>query len=399
MGRYFPQAEYEERWKRVEAEMKRRGYDVAVIWSRGAGTYCRSADVLYLANYYSTWSGQGFVDAPHFNGRSFSAVILKIGEEPEIHVDEPAVRHDLLAMDRVKGCFDPIDPFRSVADSLRERKIEGKVALVGSDIIPMKYWLQFSEQTPKVAWKVENDLVEAVRRIKSARELDAVREAGKITTRALDKLMKGLLSGKTEAEAAADAAHEVVKAGGAIHMIESSHGELIEFFARHPLTGYSQDIPKDGDLIRAWLFGPIFEGYYLDPGRTAVFGRRPNAAQRALVEDCASVTEKIMAACRPGASVVELGRLGDKLMQEVGFTRDFASTKWPLYGHSVGLYFEQPVISVKMGREGDLLQPGMVLGVEVFLAREGVGSSGFEQNLIVLEDENEVLTTSPMLWW
>jgi hypothetical protein len=40
----------------------------------------------------------------------------------------------------------------------------------------------------------------------------------------------------------------------------------------------------------------------------------------------------------------------------------------------------------------------MVLGVEVFLGESGVGSAGFEQNVIVGADGNELLTTTPMMW-
>jgi len=52
-GMYFPQSEYEQRWANVQAEMAKRGYESAVIWSRSAGTHERCADVLYLTNWYS----------------------------------------------------------------------------------------------------------------------------------------------------------------------------------------------------------------------------------------------------------------------------------------------------------------------------------------------------------
>ena len=46
-GRYFPQDEYESRWARVEQEMKRRGYEAAVVWGRSGGSFdrCGFADV------------------------------------------------------------------------------------------------------------------------------------------------------------------------------------------------------------------------------------------------------------------------------------------------------------------------------------------------------------------
>ena len=40
----------------------------------------------------------------------------------------------------------------------------------------------------------------------------------------------------------------------------------------------------------------------------------------------------------------------------------------------------------------------MVLGVEAFVQRKGVGSAGFEQNAIVGADGLELLTTTPILY-
>ena len=83
-------------------------------------------------------------------------------------------------------------------------RFEGKVALVGSDFLPMKYWLQLEQQTPEVDWVPEDDLVREVRLIKSPRELELFREAGELVTRAHTALMEALIAGKTEGEAAVE---------------------------------------------------------------------------------------------------------------------------------------------------------------------------------------------------
>ena len=53
-----------------------------------------------------------------------------------------------------------------------------------------------------------------------------------------------------------------------------NHGDTLERLERNPLTGLGDDAPNDGDFVCAWIDG-IFEGYWLDPGRTAVAGRNP----------------------------------------------------------------------------------------------------------------------------
>ena len=41
----------------------------------------------------------------------------------------------------------------------------------------------------------------------------------------------------------------------------------------------------------------------------------------------------------------------------------------------------------------------MAMGVEAFFGREGQGSTGFEQNIIVVKNGIEILTKTPMLLW
>jgi len=393
--RYFPIDEYRARWQRVEAEMKRLGLERAVVWGRSGGTYCRAGDVLYLVNYYGNASGQG-LDTPLTAARAFSAVILAAGETPELVSDEPWPRTDLVATDRIQWSYDPVG---AVAESLRRRGVEGRVGLVGSDLLPVKYWWALERETPGIEWVPADDLVRNARRLKSARELDALREGGRLATRALDRLMEGLIAGRSEAEAAAEAAREVVRGGGAVHMIPCSHGDLIEYFVRKPLPGYSHEAPKPGDLVRGWVYGPMFEGYYLDPGRTAVAGGKPSEGQRELVETTVRVVDRLIAAIRPGVRVMEVAELGDRLLAEAGGEKDQAAEKFPLYGHGLGLFFERPYISRTMGDEGDMFAPNMAMGVEAFLARKGVGSAGFEQNVIVTDSGAELLTPSPSIWW
>jgi Xaa-Pro dipeptidase len=80
---------------------------------------------------------------------------------------------------------------------------------------------------------------------------------------------------------------------------------------------------------------------------------------------------------------------------------------FPLLGHGLGMSvppFLIPLGDVEGGDRGwkslnEPIKPGMVLGVEAFLNRTGVGHVGFERNLIVTESGVEVLEKTPMLFW
>jgi Xaa-Pro aminopeptidase len=80
--------------------------------------------------------------------------------------------------------------------------------------------------------------------------------------------------------------------------------------------------------------------------------------------------------------------------------------KIPLLGHGLSTNFIPYPIPIGEGEadtDGALrydvpLEAGMVMAAEIFLTHPGVGTAGFEQNLIVTEAGSELLTRTPMLF-
>ena len=393
--RPFPLEEFEQRWKRVYDYMDKKGYDVAVVWGRTAGNYERAGDVLYLTNFFSTHSGQE-PDTVLWNGRSYCAVILQKGQIPELVTDEAEARYDIIATDRFQGLYDPI---KGTADALKARGIQGRVALVSTDTLPMKYWLQLQSQTPDIEWVPEDDLIRDVRLIKSDRELALFRTAGELVTRAHIKMMEALIAGKTEAQAAGAAGKIILEGGGAWHRIAISHGATSQYLESDPLTGFSTIAPKPGDIVHGFIYGPILKGYWLDPGRTAVCGGKPTPRQRRLVESLVEVMHKLMDSIKPGVKVKDVGLLGDRLSKEAGYYSEVLKTNWPYYGHSNGCMWERPYIEPRLCTDDDLFLENMVASVEGFFSDEEAGTAVFETNYIITKDGVEEITPVPHLFW
>ncbi|MEQ8965052.1 MAG: M24 family metallopeptidase [Azospirillaceae bacterium] len=395
-ARRFSQAEYEDRWARVYAEMRRRGYETAVVWGKSAGTYERSMDMLYLTNFYSSHSGQE-PDTPAFQARSFSGTILHAGEEPEVHSDEFAPRLDRMATERHVPHLDPI---KGVADALRARGIEGKVAWVGGDVLPVKYGKQIEAALPGIEFVYEDDLVATVRRVKSPAELEVFREAGDIADAAMTEVMNALTMGRTEAEAAGAGIAELMRRGGGFQRVSISHGALCHMPESSPMYGFSTTAPEPGEMFHVFVWGPILEGYWLDPGRTGVCGGKPTPEQRRLVEDCARILEEgIEAKVRPGANMAEITRSAMAIHDAVRGDRCEYDANWPYYGHSNGCMWEQPLLNLDCLTGDEVYQENMVCSSEAFLTREGVGTATFENNFIVTRDGIEMVTKIPMYWW
>ena len=273
------------------------------------------------------------------------------------------------------------------------------MGFVGSDFFPMKYWRQLTQEAPEIEWQICDDLVRRIRMIKSGEECQIIRKAGDISTEAMNTMMEALIDGKTEAVAAAEAARRVIASGGVIDKIQISHGETIAFTCGDPLAGYRTVAPSPGDLLRGFIIGPFYQGYYLDPGRSAVCGNRPTPEQADLLEACAAVLNGVADAIRPGVRYADAAAIGNRMVKEFGPDEDPAAEKFPFFGHPHGLYFEgPPYISTVLDHGNAIFEEGMLIGVEAFLARKGLGNVGFEQNYLVTATGLELVTRTPMLW-
>jgi Xaa-Pro aminopeptidase len=341
---YFPRDEYEQRWNKVQAAMRERGYETLVVWQRSGGAYDRVGDVYWLSNYASAVSGQESPGIYSF-GRAFAAMLFRNGSAPELHIaeDTDTVDLDEVAVEQVYGYSDLIHGF---AQRLVDLGIEGPVAYVGDDFLPALYYRALLDATPNIQWVPEDRILWPAQRIKSPRELDAYREAGEVATRSLTAMMESLVRGESEAEAAASAGAEVLRAGGGIHRIGIHHGQKSQSSMWHStLYGFTTERPREGDIVRAWVYGPILHGYWLDPGRTSVVGGKPTAEQRSLIENTARIVEEVMAAIRPGVTNVQAGQAGDAAAADVGYLEhQQAGSLWPIYGHGIGTFFARPSI-------------------------------------------------------
>ncbi len=395
---YFSRDEYESRWSRTLEEVRAHDLEWALIWGRSGGTYERHSDVLYLSNYYSSQSGHEY-DSENWMGVSFSAVLIGPDDEPILVVDEPDYPPELMPIstDRVSWHHNVIV---GAAEAVRERGIT-RLAHVGTDFLPVKYHRVLEAELPGVELVEVEDLVRKVRKKKSPRELECYREIGEKVTAAMDIMVQtAIKGGVTQAEVAAQGTAELMRRGGIPHMVPVSSGKTLFRHCGDPLLGFSPDVTlEDGDMVRMWLYGPVFQGYWADPGRTVVVGGKPSQVQRDLIERANRIVTELSEAMLPGQTVGEIVKMGNRMRADTETTNDQPGKMWPIYGHGVGLFWEDPWLHEDATEDPTTFFEGQTASAEVFLHWDGVGSAGVEQNFIIGADGPELLTTTDLECW
>jgi len=406
----FGRDEYEARWSRVQAAMAAAGYENLVVWQRSAGTYDKVGDVYWMTNFQTYGTGQDPPTDATGAPWTFSAVLIRKGQAPELHVglteediDRPNLFFGKLVM------HEP-NMMMKFAEYLRKMGIEGRVAVVGDDVLPGMSDRVLRRHTPQIEWVAEYRLLQGPQLVKSPREIELYREAGALVSSALDAAMKAMISGERSCEAAARAASILIAGGGGFHRISINHGPMMQNVLSKAYYGYDTRAPNPGDLVTVWIYGPILAGYWMDPGRTTVCGTRPTPTQKALVEDCANFVEKMVKAIAPGATPRETGIRWAEIEREGKYFDGGKRDSWmsgQAFGHGLGTSlggFSIPLGDADIGlfgyrRSSEILMPGMVLTAEAFLSRHGIGNAGFENNFIVTESGTELLDKAPMLYW
>ncbi|HHY95959.1 MAG TPA: aminopeptidase P family protein [Firmicutes bacterium] len=227
----------------------------------------------------------------------------------------------------------------------------------------------------------------ALRAVKSATEIGAIRQAAAMADTAMQEALKLLRPGVRERDIS-DRALQVMNDLGA-------EGPSFEPFA---MSGPNSSLPRRYSSSRQIVAGEpvIFDmgvrhrGYCSDLTRTFWLGKLPG--QMWEVFQVAELAQRrAVEAVRPGARRAEVDEAARRIIREAGYGEYFPH----LTGHGVGLdVHEDPIVD--RGVEGTL-EPGMVLTIEPGVYLPGVGGARVEDMVLVTADGHEVLTPTPRL--
>lgn len=260
--------------------------------------------------------------------------------------------------------------------------------------------LRLAVQADHLTWKAARDLQEKLgqppvaaeellrplRILKSADEIDRLREAAKLTDAAFQHIVSGpLRAGVRELDVALELERFVRQNGGE----GMSFDTIVASGPRSamPHGTASERVIQRGDLVTL-DFGAKLDGYHADMTRAVAIG--PVAQPLRGWYD--AVLEAQLAgldAIRPGVSGVDADQAARSVLERHGLAERFLHS----LGHGTGLHIhEAPSLSQ---RSKDVLAPNMVVTIEPGVYDPEVGGLRIEDMVLVTEDGHERLSLSP----
>jgi methionyl aminopeptidase len=242
---------------------------------------------------------------------------------------------------------------------------------------------------------------------RSESELAIMREAGRVTARALRAVGDAVAPGVTTAELD-EVAVAVIAAAGARPAFKGYHGfpaticSSVNDQIVHGIPGRTR--LAEGDVISIDV-GAIVDGYYGDSARTFPVGRISEGAAR-LLDTTRLSLEAGIACCRPGNRLFDIGAAVQAVAEGAGFgvVREYV-------GHGVGreMHEEPQVPNYGTAGKGPTLLAGMVLAIEpmvnagsaavrqlgdgwTVVTADGSLSAHFEHTVAVTDEGPRVLT-------
>jgi Xaa-Pro dipeptidase len=340
-GPAFPQEEFDQRVQRTREGLRAQGLD--------AGIFAAAESLYYLTGYESP---------SHFG---FQLLVLPVDREPFIVIRQhmaSGVQAESWLRDIVTFP-DSGDPIETTRQALADRRLAGRR-------------LAFEETAPpltlRTARRLEaalggappgdcSGIVEALRLVKSPREVEYVRQAARISDIGMETARRMIRLGVSEGAIAAESTRDMLLAGG-------------EYQAEPVLVGIGErsrlaiPVPTGrrlapGELLWVEVFGTVRR---YSAGLKAVFGARPLADDTARRAEVAKrALQRAVAAIAPGrpASVVP------DTIQETFREAGYAEGAYHQSGYSIGIAFapnphEARMLSLRRGNTTPL-QAGMTL--------------------------------------
>ena len=284
---------------------------------------------------------------------------------------------------------------RTVHEVLKTFKLKDKLKLELNPSTPYPLFLEYLSEMED--WDIMcrhnsvHDFVVSMRSCKDEYEIECTKEAARIGDLIIDKIEQGIddNSIKTETDVALLIERELRVHGCERTGFDTLAAGPSRSFAIHAFPGYTS-APWPGKGLSILDFGVVFEGYTSDTTVTVV--KDATDEQKKLAELVQKAAEEALPFYKPGEQIKIAAIAADGVF-------DKAKRKMPhTLGHGIGLEIHEfPRVSSKQAPEV-MFEPGMIVTLEPGLYDPSLGGVRLENDVLITETGNEVITHSRIIY-
>lgn len=386
-----PDRMHRERIGRVRALMQEQGLDALVLLG--------NTNVVYTTG--AIWP---LADSGRANFEQPVAVVLAedewphlytpVREDDRLHLDLPSDHlHGPVYLDFDEG----VELFASELAGLVPE--HPKVAVdEWTNALRRERTILFPSDAPVDSGRV----ISKAKAIKTPDELAFLREALRITERAIAEVQARLAPGVRQTELTATFLRTIFEAGADANILDpiwqvmplrmadgpwTTTGDLA-----CPLLSTEREL-AEGDVL--WSdTGISYAGFHSDFGRTWIVGREPTARQRDQFQRWQAIMSAVLEVTRAGATAADLTTAA---IRTAGGVKPWMPHFY--LGHGLGIdSAESPYVGSDIGEAFDaslVLEAGMVLVLEPIVWDEGAAGYRAEEVLLITDDGWEPMTDYP----
>jgi Xaa-Pro aminopeptidase len=239
------------------------------------------------------------------------------------------------------------------------------------------------QELPNVTFMDASHLFWKLRMVKSLAEIQLVRKACQITSKAFQVCFESIATGMTEREIGDIYRGSITKLGGTHPWCFISSGPYnYDVISGAPT---SRQLHK-GNIL--WIDGGCkYLGYNSDFCRIAAIGK-PSVKQQTMYSTTLQLTDLCIMAVKPGVKASDIANICALELKRQGLELTFRAGR---LGHGIGLMLTEPPHIAEY--DSTVLEPGMIITIEPgFVTDYGVFQA--EENVLVTPDGFEILSTA-----
>jgi len=249
-------------------------------------------------------------------------------------------------------------------------------------------WERLNSLTPTKQWRSCSGVVEKLREIKDAYELELIEQSIVIAERAYRATRELLHDDLTEKQIAYEIESGIRRLGGE----GSAFKTIVGVGERSALPHGRPSEKRVGESSFVLIdWGAKYNLYLSDLTRVILTGKPPAKLER-IYRSVWRAQQAAIEMIRPGMSMSTVDQTARKVLADAGLEKRFTHG----LGHSFGLEIHE---TVRLGKGQDRpLEPGMVVTVEPGVYFPGFGGVRIEDDILVTEEGNRILTSVPKNW-